>query len=61
MNRPTRPMSPCLSICTLDEDNVCMGCLRKLEEIRGWARMSPDEQWELVAELKLRQASRRRR
>ncbi|MEJ2138580.1 MAG: DUF1289 domain-containing protein [Gammaproteobacteria bacterium] len=61
MNRPTRPMSPCLSICTLDENNVCMGCLRSLEEIRGWARMAPEEQWALVAELKLRQASRKRK
>ena len=54
MTRPTRPMSPCLGICTLDEDNVCMGCLRTLEEIRGWALLSPDAQWALVAELEQR-------
>lgn len=58
MSRPTRPMSPCLSICTLDEQHVCMGCLRTLEEIRNWALLSPDRQWDLVAELAERQKSR---
>ena len=47
-------MSPCLSICTLDEAAVCMGCLRTLDEIRNWAKLSGTEQWALVAELKLR-------
>lgn len=56
MTRPTRPMSPCLSICTLDDDNVCMGCLRTLDEIRDWARLSPDRQWALIGELEQRRA-----
>jgi predicted Fe-S protein YdhL (DUF1289 family) len=44
-------MSPCLSICTLDDDNVCMGCLRSLEEIKNWALLKPAAQWSLVEEL----------
>jgi predicted Fe-S protein YdhL (DUF1289 family) len=59
INRPTRPMSPCISICTLDEDKVCMGCKRTLDEIRGWAKLDGEEQWTLIAELEQRQASRR--
>ena len=55
MDRPTRPMSPCMSICTLDEDKVCIGCRRTLEEIRGWALMTPAEQWALTEELRERQ------
>ncbi|MGI9289676.1 MAG: DUF1289 domain-containing protein [Gammaproteobacteria bacterium] len=51
MSRPTRPMSPCLGICTLDEDSNCMGCLRTLGEVKGWALFKPDEQWALVEEL----------
>jgi predicted Fe-S protein YdhL (DUF1289 family) len=51
-------MSPCLSICTLDEDNVCMGCLRTLAEVRDWALLSPDAQWTLVAGLKMRRDGR---
>jgi predicted Fe-S protein YdhL (DUF1289 family) len=52
-------MSPCLSICTLDEDNTCMGCLRTLEEIRNWSLMKPDAQWALVTELAERRKGRK--
>ena len=51
MTRPTRPMSPCLGICTLDAEKVCMGCLRTLDEIRGWATLDPDAQWAFLDEL----------
>jgi predicted Fe-S protein YdhL (DUF1289 family) len=57
MSRPTRPMSPCLSICTLDEDSVCMGCLRTLNEIKGWVFLQPAAQWSLVEELAERRAA----
>ena len=30
------PSSPCLNICTLDEQGVCRGCFRTLEEIADW-------------------------
>jgi predicted Fe-S protein YdhL (DUF1289 family) len=50
-------MSPCLSICTLDDDNQCVGCLRKLDEIKNWALMQPDAQWALVEELAERHKS----
>jgi predicted Fe-S protein YdhL (DUF1289 family) len=59
MSRLTRPMSPCLSICTLDDDNVCMGCLRTLHEIKGWALMKPAAQWTLVEELAVRRESQK--
>jgi predicted Fe-S protein YdhL (DUF1289 family) len=58
MERPTRPMSPCMSICTLDEDNVCMGCKRTLEDIKCWAKLSPVEQWRLVEELAIRREAK---
>ncbi len=47
-------MSPCANICTLDEEHVCMGCLRHLEEIIAWGTMSGEEQWALVDELQRR-------
>jgi hypothetical protein len=50
-------MSPCLNICTLDEDNICMGCLRTLSEIKTWALLSAEAQWVLVGELAERQAN----
>ena len=36
-------MSPCISICTLDERGLCRGCFRTMAEISGWLRMSVDE------------------
>ena len=42
------PSSPCLNICTLDERGVCRGCYRTLEEIAGWIRMTPADQWATV-------------
>ena len=42
------PSSPCLNICTLDGQGVCRGCFRTLEEIAGWVRMTPADQWATV-------------
>jgi predicted Fe-S protein YdhL (DUF1289 family) len=42
------PSSPCLNICTLDERGVCRGCYRTLDEIAGWVRMTPGDQWATV-------------
>ncbi|WP_236236803.1 DUF1289 domain-containing protein [Pseudomonas faucium] len=39
-----RPVaSPCVSICALDEQDVCTGCQRTVAEIGRWERMSNDE------------------
>lgn len=35
--------SPCISICALDEEDVCVGCHRTVDEIRGWMAMDNDE------------------
>jgi predicted Fe-S protein YdhL (DUF1289 family) len=37
------PMSPCISVCTLDERGLCRGCFRTMGEISGWLRMSVEE------------------
>jgi uncharacterized protein len=39
-----RVESPCINVCTLDAQQVCMGCGRTIEEIAAWARMSAEEQ-----------------
>jgi predicted Fe-S protein YdhL (DUF1289 family) len=39
-----RPVaSPCVSICALDENNVCLGCYRTAHEITEWSVMSNTE------------------
>jgi predicted Fe-S protein YdhL (DUF1289 family) len=39
-----RPVaSPCISICALDEQDVCTGCQRTAVEITRWGRMDTAE------------------
>ena len=28
--------SPCIRHCCLDQDDVCLGCYRSLDEIKAW-------------------------
>ena len=53
------PPSPCVSICTLDDNKVCLGCRRTLEEIRRWTRLPPEQQWRIVKELRVRVVAER--
>lgn len=46
-----RPDSPCTGICTLNEDDQCLGCHRSLDEITGWEDLDPQAQWNLLSEL----------
>lgn len=44
--------SPCVKICTIHPaERLCVGCLRTIDEIAGWSRMSPDERRRIMAEL----------
>lgn len=45
------PASPCVSVCVLDECNCCIGCHRTMNEIARWGRMSPAEQWAVIARI----------
>jgi len=51
-------MSPCISICALDQSGHCAGCLRTRGEIAGWIRMTAEAQWELIRELERRRSAR---
>ena len=44
MNATERPvLSPCVNICALDDDDICIGCQRSVEEITRWSRMDNAE------------------
>lgn len=51
------PESPCIDVCVLDENDVCTGCLRTLDEIAGWSTLGAAGQWRVVEAV----AARRRR
>ncbi|MHB0817321.1 DUF1289 domain-containing protein [Stutzerimonas stutzeri] len=40
--------SPCVSICALDETDVCIGCQRHVDEIIRWSRLNNSERREVL-------------
>lgn len=40
--------SPCVSICALDGDDICVGCFRTGNEISYWGRLSAEQQREVL-------------
>jgi predicted Fe-S protein YdhL (DUF1289 family) len=47
-------LSPCVGICCPDENDVCMGCLRTMQEVTQWWEMSNDEKRALLNMLPTR-------
>ena len=35
--------SPCIRKCCLDDDDICVGCLRHIDEILVWGKASNKE------------------
>lgn len=56
-DRDEKPLSPCILVCTLDENRICLGCGRSLAQISGWALMNKDEQWAIVDQLTARETA----
>jgi uncharacterized protein len=54
------PSSPCLNICSLDDQGVCRGCYRSLAEIAEWTRMTAEERWATVARAEARRLAERK-
>ena len=45
-------ITPCVSLCYMDENNVCMGCYRTSEEITDWRSKPEDEKIEITIRCK---------
>jgi predicted Fe-S protein YdhL (DUF1289 family) len=44
--------SPCVKICVIHpEARLCTGCLRSIDEITRWSRMSSEDRRTITAEL----------
>ncbi|HEX6592787.1 MAG TPA: DUF1289 domain-containing protein [Moraxellaceae bacterium] len=50
-------LSPCIGLCRLDEDRLCQGCLRHIDEIARWGLLPPDEQRKILALVAQRRAA----
>ena len=49
--------SPCIKVCEFEKD-ICLGCGRSREEIKGWKRLDKGERLALLAEADIRCRSR---
>jgi len=47
--------SPCVSICVLNEDDICVGCYRTGEEVTRWWGMTNEEKTLTLAKTKERE------
>lgn len=50
--------SPCVFVCTLDADDVCIGCGRTGSEIAEWSFVDDDRKQEVVERSARRLESR---
>ena len=47
--------SPCIRRCCLDDDDVCLGCFRTMQEICAWSGASEEEREQVLKKADLRQ------
>ncbi|MCE5362567.1 DUF1289 domain-containing protein [Pseudomonas anguilliseptica] len=44
-----RPVaSPCVHVCALDDEDICIGCQRSVAEITRWSLMDNSERREVL-------------
>ncbi|UWQ16766.1 DUF1289 domain-containing protein [Jannaschia sp. M317] len=44
--------SPCINVCVVHpETRLCTGCLRSIDEITDWSRMTPEARAVVMADL----------
>lgn len=46
--------SPCVSICVLDDDDICIGCYRSGREISDWGKYDNNAKREVLARVAAR-------
>ena len=53
-------LSPCIGVCMLDDEGLCMGCYRSSGEIARWLQMGDDERLHLMETVLPQREARRR-
>ncbi len=48
--------SPCVKICQIDDDGLCVGCDRTLDEIAGWGSWPAERRDAVMMALPTRRA-----
>ncbi len=53
----TEPLSPCISICHLDDQDICQGCYRSAREIADWLMVGAQEKRDILQRATARHES----
>ena len=56
----TEPKSPCISVCLLDDKDICMGCYRSADEITDWLMATAQAKRGILRSARERLQARRR-
>jgi uncharacterized protein len=60
-NRNTNLESPCIRNCCLDEQDICLGCYRSIQEITGWSQASDINKQEILTRCAQRKEKAKQR
>ncbi|MGB3621993.1 DUF1289 domain-containing protein [Ketobacter sp. MCCC 1A13808] len=47
-------MSPCVGVCALDDDDVCIGCFRSGQEITRWGYVDNEGKRDILRKVEER-------
>ena len=50
---PQPSLSPCIGLCKLNADDICLGCARSMAEIRSWGLLSRTQQRKILTRIQL--------
>ena len=48
--------SPCVACCRLNEEKICVGCYRHMDEIVDWRKKTPEEYQHIALNIQKRKA-----
>ena len=47
--------SPCIKVCTYEEEEFCIGCYRKKQELQDWLIMTREQKLKTLKNIEERQ------
>lgn len=50
-------VSPCVAICALDENDICVGCHRSGKEITQWTQLTNEQKQKVMEKVREREKS----
>lgn len=51
MGKATYIPTPCIRVCALNADDICIGCLRSIDEICHWPDADLEERIEILDKM----------